>query len=392
MTLTNDQYVGLSKLRKWYRKYQHQYIEISGIISTGAFELVQAFIDVEQFDPREIMYLSFDQKQVIELASKRLHAYYIYNRIYNYDRIVNLDSLYVINPHSNGMEYQWKKRVRRKIDPKYKLIVVFDSLLLNDGMIYDLSTFGLPIICIRDPMLLPSEDSYAYTRDPNIELFEPHPDLIKDPIKYFAHIVATGNSFKVGNYDTVSIIPRKQMNLYNLKSVDMSIALSNSVRDSINTTYRKNVLHKQSSITTVGERLLVTSNLYDQKLVNSDEKRIKVYLTKGIVGTVSKIYKHQESTRYVYTEFTPDFYFEPFTDLMLDRFELNHINAQSRQIVPDEIFHAEYAYALTPQLSRVNHWDKVTLITGYEETDPDLYIRMMYSGMTRAVKQLNIIV
>ena len=77
LTLTNDQYVGLSQLEKWYRKYQHQYIEISGVLGTGAFELVQAFIELEQFDPREIMYLSFDQKQVIELASKQLHSYYI---------------------------------------------------------------------------------------------------------------------------------------------------------------------------------------------------------------------------------------------------------------------------------------------------------------------------
>ena len=71
MTLTNDMYNAQSKLNRWYKKYSHQIIEISGVIGTGTWEVVQAFIDDIGFDPREIMYLSYDQKQVIELASKR---------------------------------------------------------------------------------------------------------------------------------------------------------------------------------------------------------------------------------------------------------------------------------------------------------------------------------
>jgi hypothetical protein len=386
-------YVGLSILEKWYRKYQHQYIEISGVVGTGTFDLIQAFIEVEQFDPREIMYLSFDQKQVIELASKQFHAYYINGMIYKYNREVNLDSLSVINPRSPSMEYQWKKSVRNKIDPKYKLIVVFDSLLMDGSMIGDLATFGLPIICIRDPMLLPSPDSYTYLRDANIILKEPHPDLIKNPINYFAHKVIMNDKLKPGNYDTVSIIPKKQMNLYNLKAVDMIIALNNNIRNGINKMYRERILKKHTSVTSIGEKLIVMNNLYAHKLVNPDEKKIKVYLTKGIVGNVTKIYKHPESTRYVYTEFSPEFYFDSFTDLMLDRYHLNGINAETRQITPDEIFYAEYAYALTPQLSRLSHWDKVTLVDANNEyDDPEFQTRLLYTGITRATHSLNIVI
>ena len=391
MTLTNDQYVALSQLEKWYRKYQHQYIEISGILGTGAFELVQAFIELEQFDPREVMYLSFDQKQVVELASKQLHSYYINGIIYNYQREVNFNSLSVINNQARELEYSWKKKVRKKIDPKYKLIVVFDSLLMDASMISDLSTFGLPIICIRDPMLIPSPESYNFLRDANIELKEAHPELIKNPIKYFAYKVASGEVLKSGNYDTVSIIPKKQMNLYNFKSVDMIITLDDDIRNNTNEVYRRKILNKTSSLTSVGERLIVMDNLYAHKLINPDEKKIKIYLTKGLVGHISKIYKHQESTKYVYTEFTPDFYFDSFTDLMIDRFRLNNITAISRQQVPDEVFTCEYAYALTPQLARVNHWDKVTLISACNK-DPDIYQKLLYTGITRATRSLNIII
>jgi len=50
MVLTNDQYIALSKLEKWYRKYTHQIIEISGIIGTGVFDVVKEFLDNIGFD------------------------------------------------------------------------------------------------------------------------------------------------------------------------------------------------------------------------------------------------------------------------------------------------------------------------------------------------------
>ena len=86
MDLTNDMYEGLSKLEKWYRKRNHQFIDISGVIGTGSWQMVQDMIDRSDLDPREVMYLSYNQKQVIELASKRYHAYYINGIIYKYIR------------------------------------------------------------------------------------------------------------------------------------------------------------------------------------------------------------------------------------------------------------------------------------------------------------------
>ena len=70
MNMTNDQYSGLSKLEKWYRKYTHQIIEISGVIGTGTWDLVQKFFDIEGIETKEVMYLSYDQKLVLEMAAK----------------------------------------------------------------------------------------------------------------------------------------------------------------------------------------------------------------------------------------------------------------------------------------------------------------------------------
>ena len=394
LSLTNDQYVGLSKLEKWYRKYNHQIIEISGVVGTGTWELVQRFIDIQGFDPREVMYLSYDQKQVVELAAKRYHAYYINGIIYNYTRIVDFDTLPVVNPHSVGaIEYVWKKEVRKKIDPRYKLMVVFDSMLLNEMTIRDLGTFGLPIILIRDPMLLPAPDTYTFLRDPNIILEEPHPELLKNPIIYFAHLVLNGMKMYPGNYDIVSVVPKKQMNLYNLKSSNMTITLSDKLMKSVNEIYREKILHQKTSVNIVGERVIVMNNMYGHKLVNKDEKNIKIYLTKGMIGTISKLNKHIPSTKYVPIEFKPEFYFEAFDDLVMDRHYLNKIEGNSRQMVPDEIIYLDYAYALSSPMARIGHWNKITLILDSEEImDPELQRRLIYQAISKARAGLTIII
>lgn len=392
MGLTNDQYFGLSKLTKWYSKYQHQFIDISGVIGTGTFDLVQQFINYTGLDDREVIYLSYNQKQVLELAFKKYHAYYINGILYKYSRVVDFNTLPILNSNSREMKCEWKKEVRKKIDPKYKLMVVFDSVLLNHQTIKDLSSFGLPVILIRDPMLLPAPDTYTFLRDANIELRDVHPNYIKSPIVYFAHKVLNRERLSPGNYDNVSVVPKKQMNLYNLKASDMNITITKSVRDDINFIYRDKILKRKDIINVIGERLIVTSNLYNEKLINPDEKKVRLYLTKGMVGTLSKINKHVITTKYVPIDFQPEFYHDPFTDLVLDRHHLNGINLQSTQIIPDEVVKMEYAYALTADMARLTHWDKVTLIIDpNEDGDPDLQKRLLYTAITRAKKSLTII-
>lgn len=393
INLTNDQYQGLNKLEKWYRKHNHQVIEVSGVVGTGVFELIQKFLYMQGFDSREVMYLSYDQKQVLELAAKRYHAYYINGIIYKYTRNVDFNSLPVINQNSDRIEYQWKKDVRSKIDERYRIIIVFDSVLLNYDTVNDLCSFGLPIVLLRDPILIPSADTYTFLRRPNISLNELHPDLIRNPITYFANKVLAGEKLRPGNYDSVSIIPRNQMNLYNIRSSNMTITISESLREYVNNVYREKILKQKGTINIPGERVICMSNMYAHRLVNKDEKKIKVYLVKGLVGNITKINRHVATTKYVPIEFRPECYMDIFDDLVLDRHFLNKMEFPCRQIIPDETILMEYAYALTPQLARLSHWDKVTLIADtIDDEDQETQRMLMYTSITRSRRSLTILV
>ena len=299
----------------------------------------------------------------------------------------------ILNPKAVGpVQCEWKKKLRKKIDPRYKFIVVFDSILLSQQTLMDIASFGLPIILIRDPMLMPSPDTYTFLRDANIELSEVQSEYIRNPIVYFAHKVLHDDKFVYGNYDTVSVVHKRQMNLYNLKSSDMNITITNELRDRVNYIYRSKVLNKKNSINGLNERLIIMNDNYNEKIVNHDEKNIRLYLNKGVIGNITRINHHAISTKYVPIDFRPEGYFESFCDLNLDRYYLNHIEGNSRQIIPDEILKAEYAYALTPQLARLSNWDKVTFILdANEDNDYELQKRLVYTAITRAKKSLTII-
>ncbi len=392
MDLTNDQYVGLSKLQKWWRKYQHQFIELSGVVGTGTWELLQEFIELSSLDAREVMYLSYNQKQVLELAYQKYHSFYINAIIYNYRRIVDFNSIPVVNPQSDKLVYEWKKEIRSKIESKYKLIVVFDSSLLNLQTLKDLATFGLPVILIRDPGLIPSPDTHTFLIDANIELRELSSYYHKDPIVYIAHKILNDEKIDTGSYDTVSVITKKQLNLYNLRSADMNISMSNKVSDEINNKFRENLLKRKDCINIEGERLIVAETLYGRRITNPDNKKVKIYLTKGIVGYITKINKHALNTKYVPINFRPEFYHDSFTELVMDRHYLNKFDMKSYQIYPDEVIKMDYAYSLSVSASRLSHWDKVTLILDdVFEDDYLLHKMLLYTAITRAKRNLIIV-
>ena len=391
VTLSSDQYNALNELEYWYRKGSHQFIDVSGPIYTGLWDVLQVFLEYVGLDPREVMYLSYDQRTVLDLAYSRYHGYYIYGKLYKYDRNVDLDSIPVINPHSTHLSYTWTKRIRQKIDKRYRLIVVLDASLLNERMLWDLSKYGLPVVLLRDPYLLPDSDSYIYAREPNVFLEEPSERMARNPVHTLAYSVMHDKRLTVGSFQSANVIRRKDLHMYNLKSSSMNLVYTQEMRNIINDAYR-NTLKRNPIYTYANERVYVADSHYQEILVNTIEKKVKVYLQKGMTGTLTKVNRHAAITRYVPCEFQPDYYHEPFTELVLDRDYLLHRETKSRQLIPDDVVKFEYAYALTPQLARMNHWDDVTIIMEQvQEFDEKLAKLMSYTAITRAARSVTVV-
>ena len=393
VSYTTDQYQAINQLEHWYRKYQHSFFELVGPIYTGLWQVVQVFLDWIGFDPREVMYLGYNQKQVLELASKRYHAYYLPGFLYRYSREVNFDSLPLFSQTPTEVEFQWVKDTRKKIDRRYRIIIVLDAGLMSEDTLRDVSSFGLPVLLLRDPFLLPAANSYLYEREGNAILTEPVPDLIQNPIYFMAYQILQGTKLTVGSYENVQVIHRNTLQFHNLRNSSMNLVMCEETRKSLTEFYRERIYRERANVIWPNERVFVESNQYQSILVNPDEKHVKVYLMHGLTGTLSKVNRHQPITRYVRCEFSPDCYHEPFQELYMDRNSLNRPPVLSRQMIPEEVISFEFAYALTPQKARVNHWEHVLVFLEEDESwSPTLKRMMWYTAATRATRSLTLVI
>jgi len=77
----------------------------------------------------------------------------------------------------------------------------------------------------------------------------------------------------------------------------------------------------------------------------------------------------------------------------MDRHYLNGVMTPSRQQKPDEYIELQYAYALSTSLSRLSHWDKVTVIAdNNEEYDEETQRRLLYNAISRAKRSMTLVI
>ena len=76
MLETTEQFYAADMLEMWYREYKHQVIDLCGMYGTGKKEIIEDFIDRIGFEEYQVMYLSYNQADVIDLALNQYHAYY----------------------------------------------------------------------------------------------------------------------------------------------------------------------------------------------------------------------------------------------------------------------------------------------------------------------------
>lgn len=381
--MTNDQYYALNKLIKWYEKYNHQVIHISGSIGTGLDEVINDFLTYEDFKKYEILYLSNDQTEVLSLAAKQNHAYCLNEFMYDWYKDVDLSSLAVINPKANKVSYVWKKRRNKHINKAYRIIIIPSASIVSLDELNDLCKYHLPIILISDKNEFMESDSCVRLHEPNILLRDVTDSKQKDPITYFANRILNDEVLPYGNFKTISILPKKESNKFNFKFSDIILCESN--KDDLNALYRERILKHKTIITYTNEKLYLTEDTH-QFVQNESENKIKVYLNKGMVGNVIKINKHTPFTRYVNMIFKPDFYDDTF-ELILDRSLFYDVNKSTRQLNPFESFKFNYGYALNIEDALRSHWNDITIYDDIFE-DYNYHKKFLYTAIRRSTNSI----
>jgi len=327
----------------------------------------------------------------------------------------------------------------KKIEiPKYKLIVLDEISMVEEEIMKDLLSFGIPILCTGDKGQLPAIfKSNILLSTPDYTLTEIVRQAKENPIIQLATMARNKIPIPYGKYGKdVIVVSQNSLSAGAFKNLllkaDQVICGTNSTRNYINNEIRK---HKgidviKDSLPIEGDKVICTVNNWELFL----DKENKYNLVNGTIGTVSQSIVKDKSINLGAFNFKPDFLdsitedilfdYKIFTDqefsydmhqkvfvLPNDKYLLRespgprkknenfsdyrnrilkYVRASKSSLHEKMINRFEYAYAISCHKAQGSEFDKVVLFDESFRFGNDSE-KWLYTGITRAKKKLVII-
>ncbi|MDC7789331.1 ATP-dependent RecD-like DNA helicase [Rhodoplanes sp. TEM] len=265
---------------------------------------------------------------------------------------------------------------------KAKLIVVDECSMVDAELGRDLMSFGVPILVLGDPAQLPPIQGGGFFTEhaPDAMLTEVHRQAQDDPIVRLSMQVREGGRLTPGEYGASQVVRRSELDPARVLDADQVLVGRNATRRAYNARLRER-RGLAEPLPVAGDKLVCLRNnrrkgLFNGGLWTVKERatgRSKVLVTMRIapdeeVSTASKLVKVTVRS-------------ECFLG------SIEEIDWAQRKVY-DEF---DYGYVLTVHKAQGSQWDDVVLFDesfAFQETRE----RWLYTGITRAAKQLTVVV
>ena len=286
MELTQQQEEALKKAKKWWKNKDRQLFEISGCAGSGKTTIVHFLMKELGLDKENVLFVAFTGKATLALSRKGNFAKTIHSAFYDLVHVPKVDEtgqfIMVNNRPLTTMEFIKKDSIASNI----RLIVVDECGMVSEKMALDILSFGLPVITLGDNNQLdPVFGDRFFLNDPDIELTEPMRQSLDSPIIYLAQRAMKGKPIRQGKYgDNCYVIDKSMVTDNMLIKSDAVICYRNKTRNDFNTYIRKNILHIDTEVPKIGERLICVQNNWTRCV---DEN---IYLINGLTGFVDNVY------------------------------------------------------------------------------------------------------
>jgi len=437
MELTGQQIEARLKIIEWYnniKESKNQFFLLNGFAGTGKTFLINHIIDDLNLLPHQVAYGTYTGKAASILIQKGRDAATIHRLIYT-----PVEEEYETKLGGETIKSHRIKFVKKDSISDYKLIIIDEVSMVDEIMMKDLMSFGIPILATGDPgQLPPISGTNKFMENPDFFLTEIVRQAQDDPIVQLATKVRNGETISYGNYGSVlvldkSTLPQSMMKNLLLKA-DQVICGTNSTRIYLNNEIRR---HKGIDIVKDkypmdGEKVICTVNNWELYL----DLMQNYNLVNGTIGTVKNVDIHDKVMNIGTLSFKPDFLpNEEYTeDILFDSgvflndqytFDLHQkvlvlpnnkyrlkryfskkgdnestedFQARIRQLIRDskesidekQINRLDFGWALTVHKSQGSEWDKIVL---FDESYVfgDNANKFLYTAITRAKKKLVII-
>lgn len=388
--LTDEQKELKGKIIYWYRHFGSgkPYFYYSGAAGTGKTTVIKCIIDELDLNRDEYIACAYVGKAVLVLMRHGLPATTIHSFIYMPRTNVSYD----IELDEWGSPHRVKKTsssfvLRKYISKKIKLIFLDECGMVNDQMREDLQSFGIPIIMAGDQNQLPPVFGDSSILDePDYILHQIMRQAEGNPIVHLSQCILADIPINFQNYGTSKVVHSIPIDRAVVDDYDMIICAKNKTREELNDKIRHDVLGYEDRVPQLGDKMICRHN-------NWDECQDGIYLTNGLVGTITDINYASLHRDIIYANFKPDFMKNSFKKLTLD-YAYTKADWKDRKGEQGWVFsnkkkveYFEYAYAITVHLSQGSEYPRV-LFMDEEFGDSETLRRLRYTAVTRAKESI----
>lgn len=385
--LTTEQVSLQHELKKWWSQNTRQIYVYSGCAGTGKTTMVKLFIEEMGLENKDVVCCALAGKAVTVLASHGLQAKTIHSLIYRPMLIDAIDEDGNKILKDNGEPKKKLSFVKKEsLDYPYKLIVIDELSMVNDDTMFDLLSFGIPVIGMGDLNQLPPIFGISsYMIHPNFVLTKIMRQAEGDPIIYLANRVLNYEPIYEGTYGKSNVVRKVDLGMNLLTDYDITLCARNITRDVFNDGVRYVLLGKKDRMPTIGDRVICRQNAWDRCLEG-------MYLTNGTTGTIVDIDEEHCTKNKIVVDFSPDYNPEmAFQSIEIEKPYIigDYFHRKESGLTANLKF--EYGYMITTHLSQGSQYDSCLFVDEPFAGDRETRQKLRYTAITRAIHRIDIV-
>jgi exodeoxyribonuclease-5 len=316
--LNSQQEKAMQMILDWFntvKETKKQVFTLSGYAGTGKTFLINYAITVIGLKDSEVAFGTPTGKAASVLIQRGRDASTIHRLIYT-----PVEEEYETKVGSTSIKSHRIKFVKKDKIASYKLIVLDEISMVDENMMRDLISFGIPILATGDPgQLPPIQGENPLIKNPDFFLTEIVRQSLDNPIVKIATMARNKERIPYGNFGEVLVLDRKlitpeQMKLL-LTKADQVICGTNNTRIYLNNEIRKmkgiDVIKEKYPVK--GDKVICTVNNWDIFLDEEQEYN----LVNGTIGVVESNSIEDKILNIGSLTFKPDFLDDVVSDSII---------------------------------------------------------------------------
>lgn len=368
----------IEKAVAWYYDTSYNkknYFIITGYAGTGKSSTVNTLIQILGLPSYSVLFAAYTGKAALILRMKGNVANTIHRTFYNIFKL-------------NG---QYFFRVKNSLPSMIKLIVIDEFSMINDKMINDILSFGLPVIFLGDEGQLPpiiGNNTFISNKE-NIDarLTEVMRQDSASGVLELATMARNGEIIKPGIYKNSRVLYLKDVES-NIEDYDIILCWRNSTRKLFNQAVRKK-LGYNTTYPVKGEKIIGLKNNYYHQI---DYEGIPIFPANGLPSTTLDDFVKSKDDRFIRLKYRPDFINDddgPFFDSLChcDYFDQYERDIEKETVVfeqdgEDDIVHLDFGYCLSTFRAQGSEYKHGLFLDEFKGPQ-EVYNKFVYTGLTR---------